>query len=155
MSSALLFSPGAHSIGFCHCGFFISRLYNFQNTSLPDPQIDPGLLKTLRQTCPPQLQQINDVLKDPKVFMNQATATPFTLDTLFYHGVLNGKATLKLDQELAFTDVTNRLAVQYLQRPKSFRRQFSKSMIKLGMVGVLSGQLAEVRLNCRRVNGNA
>ena len=87
--------------------------------------------------------------------MNQATATPFTLDTLFYRGVLNGKTTLKLDQELAFTDVTNRLAVQYLQGPKSFRRQFSKSMIKLGMVGVLSGQLGEVRLNCRRVNGVA
>ncbi|XP_020258358.1 peroxidase 57-like [Asparagus officinalis] len=145
---------GAHSIGFCHCGFFISRLYNFRNSGLPDPRIAPRVLKTLRHKCPPQLQQLNDVSKDPRIFMNQATERPFTLNSSFYHGVLNGQATLHLDQDLAFTDVTNRLAVEYLQSPELFRRQFSNSMIKLGMVGVLSGQQGEVRLNCRRVNGD-
>ncbi|KAJ6842463.1 peroxidase 57-like [Iris pallida] len=146
---------GSHGVGFCHCGFFVSRLYNFLNTSLPDPNMGTSTLNALRQKCPPRLLLLNNLSQDTTVFMNQDTSTPFALDTSFYRGLLDGKATLQLDQELAFTDVTNRLAVRYIQRPKAFIKQFSRSMVKLGMTGVLSGQEGEVRLNCRRVNGVA
>ncbi|EHA8589470.1 Peroxidase [Cocos nucifera] len=145
---------GAHSVGFCHCGFFIDRLYIFRDTDSADPQIEPGLLETLKQKCPPHVVELANITKEPKVSMCQVSSTSFTLDNSFYLGVLNKKAILKLDQELAFTDLTGRLAAPYANNPKIFRRQFSESMIKLGNVGVLTGQQGEIRLNCRRVNGD-
>ncbi|CAL9182015.1 unnamed protein product [Musa hybrid cultivar] len=146
---------GAHSIGLCHCGFFIDRLYNFRGSGLADPHIDPGLLDTLRHKCPFEVVEIKNVSKDPKVFMNQAAAassSPFTLNTSFYRGLLNYWAVLRLDQNLAFTDFTSRLAASYVDDPKLFLAQFSKSMIKLGSVGVLTGRDGEIRSNCRSIN---
>lgn len=146
---------GAHSIGLCHCGFFIDRLYNFHGSGLADPHIDPGLLDTLRHKCPFEVVEIKNVSKDPKVFMNQAAAassSPFTLNTSFYRGLLDYWAVLRLDQNLAFTDFTSRLAASYVDDPKLFLAQFSKSMIKLGSVGVLTGRDGEIRSNCRSIN---
>ncbi|RZS03663.1 hypothetical protein BHM03_00033869 [Ensete ventricosum] len=146
---------GAHSIGLCHCGFFIDRLYNFRGSGSADPHIDPGLLDTLRRKCPFEVVEIKNVSKDPKVFMNQAavaSSSPFTLDTSFYQGLLNYRAVLRLDQNLAFTDFTSSLAASYINDPKLFLTQFSKSMIKLGSVGVLTGLDGEIRSNCRSIN---
>ncbi|URE12399.1 Peroxidase [Musa troglodytarum] len=149
---------GAHSIGLCHCGFFIDRLYNFRGSGLADPHIDPGLLDTLRHECPFEVVEIKNVSKDPKVFMNQAAAasssssSPFTLDASFYRGLLDYRAVLRLDQNLAFTDLTSSLAASYVGDPKLFLAQFSKSMIKLGSVGVLTGRDGEIRSNCRSIN---
>ncbi|KAJ8497573.1 hypothetical protein OPV22_008125 [Ensete ventricosum] len=145
---------GAHGVGFCHCGFVIDRLYNFQaTTGLSDPRIDPAMLAALKQQCPPEVVLPSNVTEDPKILLNQATTSPpFLLDATFYRSLLNGKAVLQLDQDLAFTDVTSRLAARFVSNPKRFVRQFSKSMIKLGSVGVLTGGEGEIRLNCRRVN---
>ncbi|KAF8376677.1 hypothetical protein HHK36_031653 [Tetracentron sinense] len=83
------------------------------------------------------------------------TTTPFNLDSSFYRGVLDGEAILQLDQELAFTDVTRTLALTYVNKPNVFQRKFSKAMIKLGNVNVLTGQQGEIRLNCRRIKMGA
>ncbi|KAH0454819.1 hypothetical protein IEQ34_016743 [Dendrobium chrysotoxum] len=141
---------GAHSIGFCHCGFFIDRLYNFKGTGLPDHEMDSNLLNRLRQKCPTSTLQ--NISIDPNIFMNEGTLTPFKLDQSFFKNVLNAKAILHLDQQLAFTNVTNKIVSQYVDRPNLFRKQFSKSMIKLGEVNVLTGKEGEIRLNCRKVN---
>ncbi|KAL0911314.1 hypothetical protein M5K25_019447 [Dendrobium thyrsiflorum] len=141
---------GAHSIGFCHCGFFIDRLYNFKGTGLPDHEMDSNLLNRLRQKCPTSTLQ--NISIDPNIFMNEGTLTPFKLDQSFFKNVLNAKAILQLDQQLAFTNVTNKIVTQYVDRPNLFRKQFSKSMIKLGKVNALTGKEGEIRLNCRRVN---
>ncbi|WOL15117.1 peroxidase 57-like [Canna indica] len=143
---------GAHSIGFCHCGFLLGRLYNFRGTGLSDPRMDSGLLKSLKVSCPPEVITMQNITRDPKVFMNQESMSSSTFDGSIYRSVLKRKALLQLDQELAYTDLTSRLANQYAKDPKFFIKQFSKSMIKLGNVGVLTGKDGEVRLNCRRVN---
>ncbi|KAF8409504.1 hypothetical protein HHK36_005580 [Tetracentron sinense] len=82
---------GAHNIGFCHCGFFVNRLYNFEGTGLPDPDLDPGLLDSLQKKCPIPINQIFNISIDPTVFMTPMTKTPFTLDSSFYCGCLTGK----------------------------------------------------------------
>lgn len=143
---------GAHSLGFCHCLFFIDRLYDFKGTGLPDPDMDLSILDALRKKCPKPVSTISSISSDPKAFINQASTTPFHLDNSFYHGVLNGEAVLQLDQELAFTSLTNDLVVRYANSPRFFILQFSKAMIKLGNVGVLTGEEGEIRRNCRRVN---
>ncbi|XP_073005413.1 peroxidase 57-like [Typha latifolia] len=144
---------GAHSSGLCHCGFFLERLYNFKNSGLPDPTMHPSLLKTLQNKCPPHLVTIQNITDDIALSMNQVTTTPFHLDNSFYRALLNNKVVLQLDQELAYTDMTNKLAVKYLNDPEVFRQQFAKSMIKLGNVGVLMGGEGEIRVDCRRING--
>ncbi|KAF8409507.1 hypothetical protein HHK36_005583 [Tetracentron sinense] len=131
---------GAHSIGFCHCGFFVDRLYNFEGTGLPDPDLDPGLLDSLQKKCPIPINQIFNISIDPTVFMTPMTKTPFNLDSSFYRGVLDREAILLLDQELAFTDVTRTLALTYINKPNVFQGKFSKAMIKLGNANVLTGR---------------
>ncbi|GAB4842190.1 hypothetical protein Ancab_012148 [Ancistrocladus abbreviatus] len=42
---------GPHSVGIVHCSFFKNRLYNFRNSTKPDPSIDPELLELMRLTC--------------------------------------------------------------------------------------------------------
>ncbi|XP_059636012.1 peroxidase 57-like [Cornus florida] len=143
---------GAHAIGFCHCGFFVQRLYNFRGSGLSDPSMDSNFLDFLRKSCPKPVEQNTNISADPKVFMTAKTSTPFKLDTAFYSGLLEEEAVLQLDQDLAFTDITRKIASDYVNRPKMFRRKFAEAMIKLGNVGVLTGQEGEIRLNCRRVN---
>ncbi|KAF9588077.1 hypothetical protein IFM89_007318, partial [Coptis chinensis] len=151
-SSLSWFFKCAHSVGFCHCGFFANRLYNFIGTGRADPTLDPGVLGFLMKKCPRPVTQIFNISKDPTVFMTPTSKTPFKLDSSFYQGVLNGEAVLQLDQGLAFTDVTQKLAAEYIQQPNVFRCKFARAIIKLGNVGVLQGQQGEIRLNCRRVN---
>ncbi|XP_020092671.1 peroxidase 57-like [Ananas comosus] len=143
---------GAHSMGLCHCGFFIDRLYDYKGSGSPDPTMEPNVLNTLQQKCPPHLVTIDNITEDSIVFMNQVSSTPFHFDNSLYHASLNEKAVLQIDQELAFTDVTSKLAAQYANNPGTFLNQFAKSMIKLGSIGVLTGQEGEIRLNCRVVN---
>ncbi|RZC56222.1 hypothetical protein C5167_015071 [Papaver somniferum] len=81
---------GAHSIGFCHCVFFINRL------------------------------------------------------------VIEGKSLLQLDQGLAFTGLSKKLAEKYVNDSQLFRNKFAKAMIKLG--NIVTAEEGEVRLDCRRVN---
>ncbi|OWM77652.1 hypothetical protein CDL15_Pgr017052 [Punica granatum] len=147
---------GAHALGFCHCGFFVERLYNFKGTGQPDPNIDPSFLQTLRKKCPPPGPVAFNFSTDPTVFMTPSSGTPFRLDSSFFKGVIEEQAILQLDQELGFTDLTRKIAADYVNRPHVFRRKFAKAMIKLGSVGVLRGREGEIRENCRRVNtGNA
>ncbi|KAK9265409.1 hypothetical protein L1049_012370 [Liquidambar formosana] len=144
---------GAHAIGFCHCGFFVDRLYNFRGSGQPDPSLDPAILDQLTKKCPrTTVDQNFNISKDPTVFMTPTSNTPFRLDSSFYRGVLQEEAVLQLDQELAFTDLTRKMALDYVNRPNVFRRKFAKAMMKLGNVGVLTGQEGQIRLNCRRVN---
>ncbi|XP_042467521.1 peroxidase 57-like [Zingiber officinale] len=143
---------GAHGVGFCHCSLVTTRLYNYQGTGLSDPIMDPAMLSSLKQKCPPEVVLPSNITRDTRIFLNQATSKPFFLDTSFYQGLFSEKAVLELDQGLAFTDVTSKLAARYVRRPKRFVHQFSKSMIKLGYVGVLTGEEGEIRLDCRKVN---
>ncbi|KAG9454169.1 hypothetical protein H6P81_007073 [Aristolochia fimbriata] len=143
---------GAHAVGFCHCGFFTDRLYNFMGTGFPDPDMDRSLLTSLQKNCPRPIAPIVNISADPKIFIDQTSSSPFVLDNSFYHGVLKGRAVLQLDKQLAFSQVASTLVEKYARNPKTFRKNFSKAMIKLGNVGVLTGQQGEIRLKCRKVN---
>ncbi|KAI6703996.1 hypothetical protein NL676_013132 [Syzygium grande] len=144
---------GAHAMGFCHCGFFVDRVYNFIGSGQADPDIDPQFLGVLRQKCPrPDNSVPFNLSTDPTIVMTPSSNTPFKLDPSFYKGVLQEQTVLQLDQELAFTDLTRRIVVDYISRPNVFRRKFAKAMLKLTNVGVLTGQQGEIRANCRRFN---
>ncbi|KAK4761148.1 hypothetical protein SAY87_006041 [Trapa incisa] len=143
---------GAHAVGITHCVFFMDRLYNYQGTGQPDPSMNPALVQTLKQKCPLPGTVPSNSSTDPRVFMAPSSPTPFRLDSYFYREVLDQQAVFPLDQGLAFTDITRKMAADYVNRPNVFRRKFAKAMIKLLNVGVLTGLDGEIRQNCRRVN---
>lgn len=146
---------GSHTMGFCHCGLIMGRLYGYNRTCESDPAMDPGLLAALRRRCPPPhaVAPPQNESRDAVVPMNfVAPLGPFGLDNALYPSVLAGRAVLQIDQELASSGVARRIAAMFATRPGSFRRQFAKSMVRLGNVNVLTGRQGEVRLNCRRFN---
>ncbi|KAL6658035.1 hypothetical protein ACP70R_004282 [Stipagrostis hirtigluma subsp. patula] len=146
---------GSHTMGFCHCGFIMDRLYDFKSTGESDPAMDAGVLAALRHWCPPHTVTPQNESRDAIVPMNLlAQVGPFGLDNSFYPSVLAGKAVLRIDQELTSSGMASRIAATFAARPRSFRKQFARSMVKLGGVNVLTGRQGEVRLNCRRVNNS-
>lgn len=142
---------GAHTIGFAHCGFFSDRVYDFEDTGMPDPTMDPTLVTSLKKVCPPP-DQITDIRKDPKVFLDGTQGSSFSFDNGFYHQILNNKAILQIDQELLFTDVTSDLAATYAGDVNKFRLAFSNSITTMGNINVLTGKQGEIRTNCRKIN---
>lgn len=140
-------------MGFAHCGFFLDRLYNFLGTGEADPTMDPGTLQFLMSNCPISLETNTNVSADPKVNINQNTSTPFLLTNSFYQGLLNKKAVLQLDQELAFNATTLAMVIGYIAKPNTWRKKFAQAMIKMTTEEVLpAGEVGEIRLNCRVVN---
>ncbi|XP_039827122.1 probable peroxidase 61 [Panicum virgatum] len=144
---------GSHTMGFCHCGLIVNRLYNYNSTIPFDPTMDAGLLAVLRSRCPPHVVTTpQNLSRDAIVPMNfDAPLGPLGLDNS-YPSVLAGRAVLQIDQELASSGAARRIAAMFASRPGNFRLQFAKSMVKLGGVNVLTGRQGEVRLNCRRFN---
>lgn len=145
---------GAHTIGFAHCGFFNDRMYDFDDTGIADPSMDSTLVTSLKKVCPPP-DQITDIRKDPKVFLDNTSGSSFTFDNGFYHQLLNNKAVLQIDQELLSTDVTSQLAVTYADDVNKFLLAFSNSITKMGNINVLTGNQGEIRANCRSFNSNS
>ncbi|XP_062209316.1 peroxidase 57-like [Phragmites australis] len=144
---------GSHTMGFCHCGLIMDRLYNYNNTGASYPTMDAGLLATLRHRCPPHTVTPQNESHDAIVPMNLvAPLGPFGLDNSLYPSVLAGRAVLQIDQELTSSGKARRIAAMFAAQPRNFQRHFARSMVKLGSVNVLTGRQGEVRLNCRRVN---
>lgn len=142
---------GAHTIGFAHCGFFNDRVYDFQDSGMADPSMDPTLVTSMKKVCPPP-DQITDIRKDPKVFLDGTKGNPFSFDSGFYHEVLHNRAILQIDQELLSTDITSDLAATYAGDVNKFRVAFSNSITTMGNINVLTGNQGEIRANCRKIN---
>ncbi|KAK9144814.1 hypothetical protein Sjap_004717 [Stephania japonica] len=137
---------GGHSVGFTHCPFIMDRLYNFNNTNMPDPNMSPFLLSTLRSRCPPTGARDNQ-----EVNLDQNTFSAFVVDQSYYQQAMMRRAILRVDQELAFHPATRDL-VASTARGSGFPTQFGAAMNNLGRVGVLTGNQGQVRNRCNVVN---
>lgn len=136
---------GAHTIGFAHCSTFKERLFDFDNTGSPDPNLDTSLLSNLQSVCP------NEASSDT----NLAPLDPVTInkfDNIYYKNLVNKTGLLRSDQALMGDNTTAAMVLNYSKYPYLFSRDFGSSMVKLGNVGVLTGQDGEIRKNCRAIN---
>ncbi|KAL8259444.1 hypothetical protein R6Q59_027397 [Mikania micrantha] len=133
---------GAHSIGFAHCKHFENRLYNFQGTNKPDPDMDPRLLKSLIMSCP-QHGGSNGVVAPFDAI------TPFTFDNAYYQN-LQAKLGLLATDKALYLDPRTKPLVQKLANDKNmFFQEFSSAMERLGNVGVKRGKKhGEIRRVC-------
>lgn len=141
---------GAHTVGITHCSFFNDRLYNFLGTGKPDPTMDPALVTKLKTTCP---DPASGSSADPPINLDQGT--PSVFDNSFYKQIAARRGILQIDQQL-FEDASTTNFVRSFAgsspKPLNFSQQFVQSIVKMGKLGVLTGNQGTIRKNCRVVN---
>ncbi|KAK9071029.1 hypothetical protein SSX86_009597 [Deinandra increscens subsp. villosa] len=139
---------GAHTIGTGGCVVFSYRLYNFNNTNQPDPDINPAFLPQLRALCP------NGGDGSTRVGLDTGSVTSF--DNSFYANLRNGRGVLESDAKL-WSDGTTRPIVQRFLGVRgllglTFNVEFGRSMVKMGNIEVKTGSQGEIRRVCRSTN---
>lgn len=136
---------GAHTIGVAHCASFINRLYNFSAYYPTDPTLEPKFAEELKKQCPPQIPNSN-------VVVALDSMTPQYFDNDYYANLRVGKGLLTSDQIL-YTDPSTRWKVlRQSFDDRSFQVNFIASMIKMGGIGVKTGNEGEIRHDCKKCN---
>nr|GLL26042.1 peroxidase 16-like [Ipomoea trifida] len=135
---------GAHTIGFSHCKHVAKRIYRFQPRSWIDPTLNLRYAFQLRQMCPLKV--------DPRIAINMDPTTPNTFDNAYFKNLQQGKGLFVSDQVL-FTDRRSRNTVNFFaSNNAAFHQAFAAAITKLGRIGVLTGNLGEIRRDCTRPN---
>lgn len=136
---------GAHTIGFAQCSTFKKRLFDFDGSGNPDPNLDTSLLSNLKNVCP-NLDSSDSNLAP----LDPVTTNKF--DNMYYKNVVNNSGLLRSDQALMEDNRTAAMVINYGNYPYLFSKDFESSMVKLSKVGVLTGKDGEIRKNCRVAN---
>jgi peroxidase len=136
---------GAHTIGRSHCAAFSSRLYNFSTTSIQDPTLHPSYAAILKTQCP----QGNT---NPNLVVPMDPSSPGTADVGYYLDILANRGLFTSDQTLLTNTKTARQVNQNARNPYLWSSKFADAMVKMGQIGVLTGNAGEIRTSCRVVN---
>ena len=72
-------------------------------------------------------------------------------DNGFFKAIRAHKGVLQIDQDLAL-DFRTKDIVKTFANTQEFLFKFGKAMVKMGRIGVLTGNQGEVRKHCRLVN---
>lgn len=132
----------AHTIGVAHCTSFSSRMYNYTGAGDMDPSLDPDYAKNLTAVCSPS----HMVSVQP---LDQAT--PNTFDLGYYQSVYSHRALLRSDAALmedSFTAPYVTLMATNASYVDTFFQDFGVSMLKMGRIGVRTGNDGEIRATC-------
>ena len=78
--------------------------------------------------------------------------TGFKFDNNYYANLIEGKGVLTSDASLYFDSRTKEIVEQYACNQQAFFDQFSKSMVKMSMIGIKTEANGEIRTNCHIVN---
>ncbi|KAL8541317.1 hypothetical protein ACS0TY_002533 [Phlomoides rotata] len=136
---------GGHTIGFAQCSTFKRRLFNFKGSGKPDPSLDSSLLSNLQTSCPN-----SDKSNTNLVALDSQTLNRF--DNTYYKNVVNNTGLLESDQALITDPKTAKMVKDYSNDPYLFAKDFAASMVKLGNIGVLTGQDGQIRKKCSSLN---
>ncbi|KAL3583923.1 hypothetical protein D5086_014984 [Populus alba] len=154
---------GAHNVGKISCDFIRNRLTNFSGTGQPDASVDHDFLNELRLACQDSNRTNHDgtvASMTSRETRNSSSATIFQglsasitsgarFDNHYYQNLLGGRGLLFADQQLMADENTARFVAVYASDDgTTFRRDFSRSMVKMSNLGVLTGTLGQVRNKC-------
>ncbi|GKA68253.1 peroxidase 27-like protein [Tanacetum coccineum] len=132
----LVVLSGGHTVGVSHCPVIVNRLYNFTGKGDTDPSLDLKYIPQLKCICSPT--DTTTVLAMDK--------TPRSFDEDYYTVVLRKRGLFQSDA--AFLNDKQTSAYVKLQSKSfgyTFFNDFSKSMVKMGKIGVLTGSAGEIR----------
>ncbi|XP_027073464.2 peroxidase 5-like [Coffea arabica] len=137
---------GAHTIGRSHCISFSNRLFNFNTTTTQDPSMDPSYAAQLAQQCP------QGSISNPNLVVPMDPSTPTIMDTCYYDNILANRGLFTSDQTLLTNPSTANQVIQNAQNPLLWENKFADAMVRMGQIGVLTGDAGEIRANCRVIN---
>lgn len=101
-------------------------------------------MSQLQQECP-QGNTSTLVPMDP--------SSPNSFDTGYFNDLLNNRGLFTSDQTLTSNQSSAGQVILYANNSDVFFSDFSKAMVKMGYMEVLTGSLGEIRSNCRVING--
>ncbi|XP_050205918.1 peroxidase 10-like [Mercurialis annua] len=136
---------GGHTLGFAQCFTFKPRLFDFAGSGNPDPALDTSLLQNLQSVCPNQAASDTNLAP-----LDSVTSSKF--DNSYFKLLLNNSGLLQSDQALMTDNTAASMVTNYSKYPYLFSKDFGTSMVKMGGIGVLTGQNGQIRKNCRVVN---
>ncbi|KAG7609258.1 hem peroxidase [Arabidopsis suecica] len=140
----LVVLSGGHTIGNGHCPQITNRLYNFTGKGDSDPNLDTEYAVKLRGKCKPT-DTTTALEMDPGSFK--------TFDESYFKLVSQRRGLFQSDAALLDNQETKSYVLKSLNSDGStFFKDFGVSMVKMGRIGVLTGQVGEVRKKCRMVN---
>ena len=139
-----LLCPGAHTLGFSHCGQFANRLYDFSKQNPVDPTLNQRYATQLQQLCPRNVSPLVTVHMDP--------TTPTTFDNVYFKNLQEGKGLFTSDQILYTDKRSKETVISLANDPKAFSDAFAEAMTKLGRVHVKLGENGNVRHDCTVFN---
>lgn len=155
---------GAHNIGKIGCEFIQRRFSNFKGTGEPDPTIPAEFLVELKRICnsnaspSPSPSRLRNLIESASGLPYHQSLVPFIFsgsgfDSHYYKGLLMGRGLLYADQQLMADPRTAKLVEVFASDDGStFRREFSKSMLKMSNLAYLTGSQGEVRTRCSLPN---
>ncbi|XP_074352784.1 peroxidase 5-like [Apium graveolens] len=138
---------GSHTVGRSHCTSFSNRLYNFSQTTSQDPRLDPWFARFLKALCPRDRQE--NINPNLVVQMNRS---PNLLENSYYEDVLAHRVVFTSDETLNSNSETVSLVNEYASNNTDWLVDFAEAMVKMSMIGVLTGTAGEIRSNCRVIN---
>ncbi|KAL8133108.1 peroxidase 27-like [Apium graveolens] len=135
---------GGHTIGTSQCSSFSNRLYNFTGIGDMDPSLDSEYAVNLKKKCKPT-DVSNLVEMDPGSFK--------TFDEDYYTLVAKRRGLFQSDAALLDDKETrDYVELQATTQGSTFFKDFEVSMVKMGNIGVLTGEAGEIRKTCAFVN---
>lgn len=132
---------GGHTIGKGHCAAFTNRLYPQQ-----DPTLENSFAKLLYKICP---------TPNSGNTTNLDHQSPNLFDNKYYVNLVAMQGLFTSDETLYTDSRTRELVLLYAMNMQAFFQQFSISMIKMSMVGVLTGSNGQIRRQCNVPNANS
>ncbi|XP_019057021.1 PREDICTED: peroxidase 44-like [Tarenaya hassleriana] len=88
----------------------------------------------------------------PYIYIYIYLLTPLTVDNGLYIESLRQRAILRIDQSLALDVSTRAFVLSFASSNTLFARRFTQAMVKMGTIGVLTGNEGEIRRSCRVFN---
>ncbi|EOA19739.1 hypothetical protein CARUB_v10003841mg [Capsella rubella] len=141
----LVVLSGGHTIGNGHCPQITNRLYNFTGKGDSDPNLDTKYAAALRKKCKPT-DTTTALEMDPGSFK--------TFDGSYFKLVSQRRGLFQSDAALLDNQETKSYLLKQMNSDgySTFFEDFGVSMVKMGRIGVLTGEVGQVRKKCRMVN---
>ncbi|KAI4303305.1 hypothetical protein MLD38_038952 [Melastoma candidum] len=141
---------GSHTMGKARCLSFRQGIYDPNSERLHHyhhhRRYKTTFRQILRSICPETGRDNRPAALD--------YSTQFLFDNHYYINVLQGRGLLPSDNVLLAEEEHGiaSLVWEYAYNRGAFFRDFAKSMVKMGNMGVLIGEQGEIRRNCRLIN---
>ncbi|XP_057792535.1 peroxidase 27-like [Salvia miltiorrhiza] len=141
----LVVLSGGHTIGISHCPSIASRIYNFTGRNDADPSMDPNYVAALKRRCP-----VGDTTSIIQI--DPGSSQEFDVD--YFTIVRQRRGLFETDAALLNNNVTNAYVQQHSTTAgsSSFFKDFATSMVKMGKIGVLTGNAGQIRRICSAIN---